>query len=222
SARVRRALHSFPTRRSSDLVAVHAVDGAGLLDALPAGGGAAQAVHPDLHKVGGGGAVQVQDVADDGLAGDLEGLAVVVLADGIENIKHGVYPLHCIVLRTAFIIPQTPALLQVSRSQKEPPPPKAAGALLGYNLVLLDPSEAVGAVDGAVLTGLEGNLAGLAAGCADSVVHLALAGRGGTGAVLAGVTASLAALGLVLKAAGCVELLLAGSPNKLLAAVLTN
>src|SRR5699024_1626180 len=138
-------------------VAVHAVDGAGLLDALPAGGGAAQAVHPDLHKVVGGGAVQVQDVADDGLAGDLEGLAVVVLADGIENIKHGVYPLHCIVLRTAFIIPQNPALLQVSRSQKEPPPPKAAGALLGYNLVLLDPSEAVGAVDGAVLTGLEGN-----------------------------------------------------------------
>src|SRR5699024_1103068 len=122
----------------------------------------------------------------------------------------------------AFIIPQNRAHLQVSQSQKELPPPKAAGALLGHNLVLLDPSEAVGAVDGAILAGLEGNLAGLAAGCADGVVHLALTGAGRTGAVLAGVTASLAALGLVLKTAGCVELLLAGSPNKLLAAVLAN
>ena len=34
------------------LVAIHTVDLAGFLDALAAGGGAAQAVHPDLHKVG--------------------------------------------------------------------------------------------------------------------------------------------------------------------------
>ena len=89
-------------------------------------------------------------------------------------------------------------------------------------LVLLHASEAVRAVDRTVLTGLEGNLASLAASCADSVEHLTLAAVAACAAVLAGVTAGLAALGLVLKAARCVELLLTSSPNKLLAAVLAN
>ena len=53
------------------LVAIHTVDLAGFLDALAAGGGAAQAVHPDLHEVGSGALVHIQNVADDGLTGDL-------------------------------------------------------------------------------------------------------------------------------------------------------
>jgi len=90
-------------------------------------------------------------------------------------------------------------------------------------LVLLHASEAVRAVDRTVLTGLEGNLASLAASCADSIEHLTLtAVVAAADAVLAGVTAGLAALGLVLKAARCVELLLTSSPNKLLTAVLAN
>jgi len=89
-------------------------------------------------------------------------------------------------------------------------------------LVLLHASKAVGAVDRTVLTGLEGNLASLAASCADSIEHLALTAVAACAAVLASVTAGLAALGLVLKAARCVELLLTSSPNKLLAAVFAN
>lgn len=49
------------------LVAIHTVDLAGFLDALAAGGGAAQAVHTDLHEVGSGALVHIQNVADDGL-----------------------------------------------------------------------------------------------------------------------------------------------------------
>ena len=90
-------------------------------------------------------------------------------------------------------------------------------------LVLLHASEAVRAVDRTVLTGLEGNLASLAASCADSIEHLTVAAVvAATDAVLAGVTAGLAALGLVLEAARSVELLLAGSPNKFLTAVLAD
>ena len=84
--------------------------------------------------------------------------------------------------------------------------------------VLLHLSEALAAVDRTVLARLEGNLAGLAAAGAGSVEHLALA----AGRVLAGITAGLAALGLILEAARCVELLLTSSPNKLLAAVFAN
>ena len=89
-------------------------------------------------------------------------------------------------------------------------------------LVLLHASEAVRAVDRTVLTGLEGNLASLAASCADSIEHLTLTAVAACAAVLAGVTAGLAALGLVLEAAGSVEFLLAGGPNELLAAVFAN
>ena len=55
-----------------------------------------------------------------------------------------------------------------------------------------------------------------------SAEHLALTAVAACAAVLASVTAGLAALGLVLKAARCVELLLTSSPNKLLAAVFAN
>ena len=89
-------------------------------------------------------------------------------------------------------------------------------------LVLLHASEAVRAVDRTVLTGLEGNLASLAASCADSIEHLTLTAVAACAAVLAGVTAGLAALGLILEAARCVELLLTSSPNKFLTAVLAD
>ena len=78
--------------------------------------------------------------------------------------------------------------------------------------------EALAAVNGAVLTRLEGNLAGLAAGCADCVEHLA----GGLVGLLAGVTALFAALGFILKSAGCVELLLTGGENEFLTTFLAH
>ena len=81
-----------------------------------------------------------------------------------------------------------------------------------------DLGEAVAAVNGAVALGLEGHLGLAAAGSAGSSEQLA----GGAGSVLAGSTASLALLGLVLEAAGSVELLLTGGENELLAALVAN
>ena len=51
--------------------------------------------------------------------------------------------------------------------------------------MLVSLSEALAAVNGSVITGLEGNLAGLAAVSANSVKHLSL----GAGIVLAGISA---------------------------------
>ena len=79
-------------------------------------------------------------------------------------------------------------------------------------------SEALAAVHGTVSLGLEGHLglaAAAGAGCGEELT-------GGTGGVLASVTASLAALGLVLEAALCVELLLTGGEHELVAALLSN
>ena len=75
--------------------------------------------------------------------------------------------------------------------------------------------EALAAVDGTVALGLEGHLGLSAAGGADSGEVLPRA----AGGVLAGVAAGLAALGLVLEAALCVELLLTGGEHELLAAL---
>ncbi len=72
--------------------------------------------------------------------------------------------------------------------------------------------KALAAVNGAIRLGLEGNPGFAAAGSADSSEELA----GTAGGVLASVTAGLAALGLVLEAALCVELLLTGGKNKFL------
>ena len=74
------------------LIAVHAVDSTGLLDALAAGCRAAQAVHADLHEVGSGALVHVQNVADDGVTGDLLGGSVLFFFEHIENIKHDGFP----------------------------------------------------------------------------------------------------------------------------------
>ena len=76
-------------------------------------------------------------------------------------------------------------------------------------------SEALAAENGTVGLGLEGNLSLAAATCAGSGEEL----TGATGSVLAGITACFAALGLVLEAALCVEFLLAGGENELVAAL---
>jgi len=78
-------------------------------------------------------------------------------------------------------------------------------------LLLLHLGKALGAVDRTVLTGLEGNLRLAAAGSAGGGEHLSLGAR----IVLAGIAASLAALGLVDKASLSVELLLSRCEDEL-------
>ena len=78
--------------------------------------------------------------------------------------------------------------------------------------------EAIAAVNGTIALGLEGNASFLAAACANSGEVL----TGTASSVLASVTAGLAALGLVLEAALCVEFLLTGSESELVAALFAN
>jgi hypothetical protein len=79
-------------------------------------------------------------------------------------------------------------------------------------------SEALAAENGTIGLGLEGNLCLTTATSAGSGEEL----TGATGSVLASVTASLAALGLVLEAALCVEFLLTSGENELIAALFAN
>jgi len=79
-------------------------------------------------------------------------------------------------------------------------------------------SEAVTAINRTVALGLEGHPRFAAAGSANGGKVLA----GATGGVLASITASLAALGLVLEAALSIELLLACGEHELVAALLAN
>jgi len=83
----------------------------------------------------------------------------------------------------------------------------------GFQLSLLVAhlGEALAAVHGAVRLGLEGNLGLATASGANSGKVL----TGTTSSVLASVAAGLAALGLVLEAALCVELLLTGGKHEL-------
>jgi len=82
-------------------------------------------------------------------------------------------------------------------------------------LVLAHLGEALAAVDRAVRLGLEGNLCLATACCAHSSEILTGAANG----VLTSITASLAALRLVLETALCIELLLTGAEHELLAAL---
>jgi hypothetical protein len=79
--------------------------------------------------------------------------------------------------------------------------------------VLAHLSEAGAAVNGTIALGLEGHLGLAAALSADSGEVL----TGTAGSVLASVAAGLAALGLVLETALCVELLLTGGEHELFA-----
>ena len=78
--------------------------------------------------------------------------------------------------------------------------------------------EALAAIDRTVGLGLKGNLCLAAACCAGSGKVL----TGATSGVLASVAAGLAALGLVLEAALCVEFLLTGGENELLTTLFAN
>ena len=90
--------------------------------------------------------------------------------------------------------------------------------LLRQLALLAHTSEAVAAVDGTIGLGLEGNLSLAAAGSAGSGEIL----TGATGSSLASITASLAALGLILEPALGVELLLTGGENEFVAALFAN
>ena len=79
-------------------------------------------------------------------------------------------------------------------------------------------SKALAAVYRTIGLGLEGNLCLAAAACAGSGEEL----TGTTGVSLTGVTACLAALGLVLEATLCVEFLLTGGENEFVAALFAN
>ena len=75
--------------------------------------------------------------------------------------------------------------------------------------------KALAAIYGTIRLGLERNLCLAAAACAGSGEEL----TGATGAVLAGITACLAALGLILEATLSVESLLTGGEHELVAAI---
>ena len=92
------------------------------------------------------------------------------------------------------------------------------GHLFGQLVLATHLSEALAAVHGTVGLGLEGNLGFAAAAGAGSGEEL----TGATGAVLASVTAGLAALRLVLEATLCVEFLFTGGENEFLAALFAN
>ena len=79
-------------------------------------------------------------------------------------------------------------------------------------------SEALAAVDGTIGFGLKGNLGLSAASCANSGKEL----TGTAGGVLASVAACLAALGLVLEAALCIEFLFTGGENELITTFFAN
>jgi len=79
-------------------------------------------------------------------------------------------------------------------------------------------AEAIRAVDRTVRAGLEGNLAGFAAACANCIVHLTVAAATGR-ALLAGGTAILAALGFIRETLFRVEFLLAGGEGEALSAI---
>jgi len=86
------------------------------------------------------------------------------------------------------------------------------------SLLLSHLCKALAAIHGTVRLRLEGNSGLTAAGSANSGEIL----TGAAGSGLAGITAALAALRLVLEAALCVELLLTGSEHELIAALFAN
>jgi hypothetical protein len=86
-------------------------------------------------------------------------------------------------------------------------------AFLEDRLSLTHLGEALATINGTIGLGLEGNLCLAAAGGAGGGEILA----GAAGSSLAGIAAALAALGLILEAALCIELLLTRGEHKVLA-----
>jgi hypothetical protein len=87
-----------------------------------------------------------------------------------------------------------------------------------YLLSLFHFGKAVAAIDRSVALGLKGNFGLTTASRAGSGEVL----PGTAGRILAGVAAGLAALGLILEAALCIELLLSGSKHELCSTFLTH
>ena len=102
--------------------------------------------------------------------------------------------------------------------QKIPPERLFRGYSFGQLVLATHLSEAIAAVHGTIGLGLEGNLGLTAAAGTGSGEEL----TGTTGAVLASVTAGLAALGIVLEATNCLEFLFTGGENEFLAALFAN
>jgi hypothetical protein len=88
---------------------------------------------------------------------------------------------------------------------------------VAFNLLLcvFSLGEAIAAVNRAIFSGLEGNLAFCTAVCANCIIE----GLSASGSSLACVTASFASLGLILEALFCIEFLLTGGEHKLVAAI---
>ena len=108
-----------------------------------------------------------------------------------------------------------------SKRAKKKRRPSASSSVNQNELTLLlfaNLGEALTAVHGTVRLGLERNLRLTAAGGAHGGEIL----TGAAGGVLAGVTAGLAALGLVLETALSVKLLLTGGEHELLATLFAN
>jgi hypothetical protein len=188
------------------LVGVGAVDHAGLSDGLAAGSGAAQAVHTDLEEVLGGLDIVIQDITDQSVFG---------------NRSHVYIPPKEVFSLIKILYIECRSISTINFKEKRAKRTPCFHGVLHYaqcvrNLGLLAHlSEALGAVDGTISLGLEGNLGFLTASSAGGGEEL----TGATGSLLTSVTAALAALGLVLEAALSVELLLAGGENEFVAAL---
>lgn len=97
--------------------------------------------------------------------------------------------------------------------------PASGSSFFVYKLAILAHlSEAFAAVHGSVRSGLKGNLCFATASSAGSGEVLS----GATGGILSSVTASLAALGLILEASFSIEFLLTGGEHELVATVFAN
>ena len=105
--------------------------------------------------------------------------------------------------------------MQTARRMNQKNAPLAKGALCASDQLL---AETIRAVNRTIRAGLEGDFAGLAATCADRIIHLTVAAATGR-ALLAGRTAGLAALGLIGETLFRVEFLLAGGEGEALSAI---
>ena len=97
------------------------------------------------------------------------------------------------------------------------PEEASSGIFFALRILSAAGGEALAAVYGTILSRLEGNLSGLSAFGADGIVHLAR--TAGSTAGFTGLTASLAAGGLILESFFGIEFLFTGSENELSATV---
>ena len=137
-----------------------------------------------------------------------------MIADLLESIDFNIGPLPFVTLFVyCRIITYRTGIVQKKKEKRHSFECRYADS---KSAVLLHLGKALAAVHRTVGLGLKGNTSFLAASGAGSGEELS----GATGSVLAGITARLAALGLILEASLRVEFLLTGSEHKFSAAVL--